>query len=70
MGGPGAPDDLQKGYETQAWLAASNDANALVSGQYFFHQKISKYNTLADDVKFQEQFLDICEYITGISFPK
>ena len=25
MGGRGAPDDLQKGYETQAWLAASDD---------------------------------------------
>ena len=25
MGGRGAPDNLQKGYETQAWLAVSND---------------------------------------------
>ncbi len=25
MGGQGAPDDLQKGYETQVWLAVSDD---------------------------------------------
>ena len=25
MGGAGAPDDLQQGFETQAWLAASED---------------------------------------------
>src|ERR1051325_5961149 len=37
MGGRGAPDDLQKGYETQVWLAVSDDENAKVSGNYFFH---------------------------------
>lgn len=36
MAGKGAPDDLQKGYETQAWLATSNDERAKVSGGYFF----------------------------------
>lgn len=40
MGGPGAPDDLQKGFETQAWLAVSNDEKVRVSGQYFYHQAI------------------------------
>jgi NAD(P)-dependent dehydrogenase (short-subunit alcohol dehydrogenase family) len=35
MGGHGAPGDLQKGYETQAWLAVSNDEKAKVSGHYF-----------------------------------
>ena len=39
MGGKGAPDDLQKGYETQVWLSTSNDAEARVSGNYFHHQK-------------------------------
>jgi NAD(P)-dependent dehydrogenase (short-subunit alcohol dehydrogenase family) len=39
MGGSGAPDNLEKGYETQVWLAGSNDENAKVSGRYFFHQK-------------------------------
>ena len=39
MGGGGAPDDLKKGYETQVWLAVSNDEKAKVSGHFFYHQK-------------------------------
>jgi NAD(P)-dependent dehydrogenase (short-subunit alcohol dehydrogenase family) len=70
MGGRGAPDDLQKGYETQVWLAVSNDENAKVSGRYFFHQKEVRHNPEADDVALQEEFLKVCEQITGISFPQ
>lgn len=32
MGGAGAPDNLEKGYQTQVWLAVSDDAEAKVSG--------------------------------------
>ena len=67
MGGRGAPDDLQKGYETQAWLAVSNDERAKVTGQYFFHQKARSYNPIADDVTSQEKFLRLLQ-ITGVSF--
>jgi NAD(P)-dependent dehydrogenase (short-subunit alcohol dehydrogenase family) len=69
MGGPGAPDDLQKGYETQMWLATSNDERAKVSGRYFFHQKETRYNHYADDVDVQERFLKLCEEMTGVSLP-
>jgi NAD(P)-dependent dehydrogenase (short-subunit alcohol dehydrogenase family) len=69
MGGKGAPDDLQKGYETQVWLAASNERPAKVSGRYFYHQKESHYNPEADDVQLQERFLSLCKEITGVSFP-
>jgi NAD(P)-dependent dehydrogenase (short-subunit alcohol dehydrogenase family) len=69
MGGPGAPDDLEKGYGTQVWLATSNDEKARVSGKYFFHQNERRYNPEADDEKLQEQFLRVCEEITGVSFP-
>lgn len=69
MGGRGAPDDLQKGYETQVWLAVSNDEKALVSGRYFHHQKQSPHNREADDVLLQEKFLSLCQDITGVSFP-
>lgn len=68
MGGKGAPDDLQKGYETQVWLAVSNDRRAKVSGRYFHHQKESRHNPEADDVELQERFLTLCGEITGISF--
>jgi len=69
MGGKAAPDDLQKGYETQVWLAASNERRSKVSGQYFHHQKESPHNPEADDVELQERFLRLCKEITGVSFP-
>jgi NAD(P)-dependent dehydrogenase (short-subunit alcohol dehydrogenase family) len=69
MGGRGAPDDLKKGYETQVWLAVSNDVNALVSGRYFHHKKESLYNVAASDVTLQEDFLQRCKEITGVAFP-
>ena len=67
MGGPGATDDLQKGYETQVWLATGEDAR--VSGRYFFHQKEARYRKEADDANLQDRFLEKCEQITGIAFP-
>jgi NAD(P)-dependent dehydrogenase (short-subunit alcohol dehydrogenase family) len=69
MGGRGAPDDLQKGYETQAWLAVSNEESAKVSGRYFYHQKQRRHNPEADYLQAQERFLDLCKDVTGISFP-
>ena len=68
MGGKGAPDDLEKGFETQVWLAVSNDEKAKVSGRYFFHQKERYHNPEADDVQLQERFLNLCKEITGVSF--
>jgi NAD(P)-dependent dehydrogenase (short-subunit alcohol dehydrogenase family) len=67
MGGRGAPGDLQKGYETQVWLAVSDDKRAKVSGQYFHHQKVIRHNPEADEVQLQERFLSLCEEITGVS---
>ncbi len=69
MGGSGAPDDLQKGFETQTWLAVSNDEKAKVSGRYFFHTKEKHHNPEADDIMLQEKFLYLCSDITGITFP-
>jgi NAD(P)-dependent dehydrogenase (short-subunit alcohol dehydrogenase family) len=70
MGGPGAPDDLQKGYETQAWLAVSDDSRAKVSGRYFFHQTESQFNPQAGDIALQEKFLSLCREFTGVAFPE
>ena len=70
MGGPGAPDDLQKGCETQVWLAVSDDDKAKVSGRYFHHKKEPQHNPVADDVELQEKFLDLCGELTGVGFPK
>ena len=69
MGGSSAPDNLEKGFQTQVWLAVSSDAKAKVSGRYFFHQKEDRYLSAADDFPLQEKFISICEQISGVSFP-
>jgi hypothetical protein len=69
MGGPGAPDDLQKGYETQVWLAVSDDPAAKVSGKYFYHRQPRAYTPQAGDTSLQERFLDICATLTGVPLP-
>jgi NAD(P)-dependent dehydrogenase (short-subunit alcohol dehydrogenase family) len=69
MGGRSAPDDLQKGYETQVWLATSDDEKAKVSGKYFHHQRERHCNPAANNVGLQNKFLERCEAVTGISFP-
>jgi len=69
MGGPGAPDSFESGYETQVWLAVSNDEEARVSGHYFQRKRQARYLPAADDVHVQEQFFALCEEITGVVFP-
>ena len=54
MGGAGAPDDLEKGFQTQTWLAVSNDEQAKVSGRYFYHQKQKRPLPAAGDLDVQE----------------
>ncbi|MEQ9166298.1 MAG: SDR family NAD(P)-dependent oxidoreductase [Fulvivirga sp.] len=70
MGGAGATDNLQKGYETQTWLAVSDGTDAQVSGSYFYHQKARPYHDLADDINVQDEFLKTCEQLTGVKFPE
>lgn len=69
MGGRGAPDSLEKGVETQVWLAVSNDSEAKVSGRYFHHKHQSRCLPAAEDVAVQEKFLSLCEQISGVHFP-
>ena len=68
MGGSSAPDSLQKGFETQAWLATSNDADALKSGRLLFHQKEVDFNQQAAQRDIQEKLLAICEELSQVSF--
>jgi NAD(P)-dependent dehydrogenase (short-subunit alcohol dehydrogenase family) len=69
MGGHDAPDNLEKGYQTQVWLAVSNDKEAGVSGRYFHHKRQDDYLPVANDVKVQEKFLAMCKQVTGVHFP-
>ncbi|MES2253622.1 MAG: SDR family NAD(P)-dependent oxidoreductase [Pseudomonadota bacterium] len=65
MGGPGAPDDLAKGTETQAWLAVSDDPAAKVSGEYFFHQKKKAVSASARREDLQDALMEYCAKIAG-----
>jgi NAD(P)-dependent dehydrogenase (short-subunit alcohol dehydrogenase family) len=70
MGGRGAPDSLTDGPKTQVWLAVSNEPDALVSGKYFYHQKIRQHHPAADNIDTQELFLSECAALSGITLPK
>ncbi len=70
MGGPGAPDDLNEGYRTQVWLAASNDQAATVSGEYFYHKRPRKPLPAARDKNLQEKLLEACRSFSGIELPR
>ncbi len=69
MGGPSAPDDLDAGAETQVWLATSNDPEAMVSGQYFYHRERRAAEAAARDEKIQERLIAECARISGAAFP-
>jgi NAD(P)-dependent dehydrogenase (short-subunit alcohol dehydrogenase family) len=69
MGGPAAPDNLEKGAETQAWLAVSDDREAQVSGRFFFHKRLHDHHPEASRADLQEQFLAECERLSGVRFP-
>jgi NAD(P)-dependent dehydrogenase (short-subunit alcohol dehydrogenase family) len=66
MGGPGAPDDLDQGPVTQAWLAVSDDAEARVTGEYFYHQRPAKVHPSVRDPELQDRLLDYCRDLSGV----
>jgi NAD(P)-dependent dehydrogenase (short-subunit alcohol dehydrogenase family) len=67
MGGPGAPDDLEQGHLTQAWLAVSDNPEARVTGSYFYHQRLGAVNPAAQDPELQDRLLDHCHDLSGIA---
>jgi NAD(P)-dependent dehydrogenase (short-subunit alcohol dehydrogenase family) len=66
MGGPSAPDDLEMGYVTQAWLAVSADPEAQVSGRFFFHKHAVQSHPSMHDECFQEALLSACAALSGL----
>ena len=67
MGGAGAPDDLDDGRRTQAWLAVSEDAGAKVTGGYFYHLRPKAPNPSARDVELQDRLIEACAKISGVA---
>jgi NAD(P)-dependent dehydrogenase (short-subunit alcohol dehydrogenase family) len=69
MGGPGAPDDMDQAHRTQAWLAASDDPQAKVTGQYFYHLHPLAPNPQADDPVLQNRLIALCEDLSDVRLP-
>ena len=70
MGGPGAPDNLELGSDTQAWLATSSDPDATVTGRYFYHRRARRFAPSAARVEVQDGLLAACEELSGVPFPE
>ena len=70
MGGTEATDDLDQAHRTQVWLATSDDPEALVTGEYFYHLRRKGTLPAARDVSKQDQLLAICERLSGIALPE
>ncbi|MBG6226213.1 NAD(P)-dependent dehydrogenase (short-subunit alcohol dehydrogenase family) [Arthrobacter sp. CAN_A2] len=69
MGGPGAPDDLELGHQTQEWLATGKDPEALTTGGYWFHRQRRQPHPAVPDIAFQERLLDALAGETGVALP-
>jgi NAD(P)-dependent dehydrogenase (short-subunit alcohol dehydrogenase family) len=67
MGGTGAPDDMEQAHRTQAWLAASDDPAAQVTGEYFYHLRKRAPNPETRDGALQNQLLERCRCLSGIA---
>jgi NAD(P)-dependent dehydrogenase (short-subunit alcohol dehydrogenase family) len=70
MGGAGAPDDINQGHLTQAWLAVSDEPAARTTGDYFYHLKRREPNPEARDIALQDRLIDICRGISGVDMPQ
>jgi NAD(P)-dependent dehydrogenase (short-subunit alcohol dehydrogenase family) len=69
MGGAGAPDDLDAAHRTQAWLAVADEATALVTGQYFYHMEPRRPNPVSQREDAQDQLIEACHRLSGITLP-
>ena len=66
MGGPGAPDDLALGHQTQEWLATSDEPEAMSSGGYWFHRQRQQPHRAVNDPAFQDSLLSALAEETGV----
>jgi NAD(P)-dependent dehydrogenase (short-subunit alcohol dehydrogenase family) len=69
LGGPGATDELPVGAQTQAWLATSDDPDALVTGRYFKWRRDLRANPAAYRTGLQEALLSACARLAGAALP-
>jgi len=69
MGGPGAPDDLDAGRDTQVWLAVSDEPAALASGRYLYHREERSHAPIVGDAEAQDALLGALAQAGGVALP-
>src|SRR5918998_4227685 len=69
MGGRGAPDDLELGADTQAWLAAGDGDAAIITGAYLYHRQPAEAAPAAADPELQDALLAPCADLSGVTLP-
>ena len=60
-----APDDLDLGHDTQAWLAVTDDPQTAGAG-YWYHRERQEPASAALDASFQDALLDQLAALTGV----
>lgn len=68
MGGASAPVDIETGARTQAWLAGSDQPEALTSGGYWHHLRRETPAAQAGDVAFQDALIEKLCRLTGVGW--
>ena len=66
MGGAGAPDDLELGHRTQAWLAVTDDPAATGPAGYWYHHSRRAPAPATLDDTFQDRLLEELDRLTGV----
>jgi hypothetical protein len=69
MGGAGAPGSMEKATDLLGWLA-THEKEGTGIGKYSAAQGQKSLHRAANDEKIQDEFLRICEEISGVPFPK
>jgi NAD(P)-dependent dehydrogenase (short-subunit alcohol dehydrogenase family) len=70
MGGPGAPDDLGLGADSQVWLAAGDDPAANVTARCVHHRRSGPVPAVVGDEQAQEALFAYCAELTGTELPQ
>ncbi len=69
MGGSNASGDLDQGHRTQVWLAISDEPEAMVTGEYFYHLQQRKPAGVTRDTTLQNKLLAACAHFSGVAIP-
>lgn len=69
MGGNSAPDSMKKAIDLVSWLS-TKEKEATGTGKYFAANSQRSPHKAAEDKGKQDEFLRICEEMSGVAFPK